>query len=108
VTAVESRIRLVRGGVREEGPRRWQAAAAERSVMLRHPAHVKAQLIGDDKQLLRVAVGGGQVAPALHVGEEAKPERRLGWLLGHGCVFHESAPGRSGSAENSFSCHLVQ
>jgi len=45
--------------------------------MLRHAPHVEPQLVGDGEQLLRVAVGGGQVAAALDVGEEAEPERRL-------------------------------
>ena len=55
--------------------------------MLRHPAHVEAELVGDDEQLLGVAVGGGGVPPALDVGEEAEPETRpAGLVVGHGRV----------------------
>ena len=45
--------------------------------MLRHPSHVETELVGDGEELLRVAVGGGQVPPALDVGKEAEPETRL-------------------------------
>ena len=44
--------------------------------MLSHPAHVEAQLVGDDEQFLGVPVGSGGVTPALDVGEKAEPEGR--------------------------------
>jgi hypothetical protein len=41
--------------------------------MLSHPADVEAELIGDDEQFLRVAVGQRQVAVAgLDVGQESR------------------------------------
>jgi hypothetical protein len=73
-----------RGRVREEGPRRRQPAAAEGRMVLRHPAHVKPQFVSNDEQLLRVAVGDSRAPLALHVREEAEPEARLTWLVGHG------------------------
>jgi len=54
--------------------------------MLGDPAHVEAELVGDDEQFLGVAVGGGRVSPALDVGEEAEAEARLGGLAGHALV----------------------
>jgi hypothetical protein len=51
--------------------------------MLCDPADVEAELVGDDKQLLGVAVGRGQVSPALDMGEEPEPETRRAELAGH-------------------------
>src|ERR1700677_2892609 len=68
------------GGVSKERPWRRQSAATERRVMLRDPAHVETQLVGDDEQLLCVAVGGGRVTAALDMGEKSEPET---WLVGH-------------------------
>ena len=71
--------------VGEERPRRRQAAAAVRHVVLGDPADVEAELVGDDEQLLGVAVRRGQVVAAtLDVGEEAEPETRgVGALVAH-------------------------
>ena len=77
-----------RGGVGQERPRRGQPAAAERHVVLGHPSHVETQLVGDDEQLLSVAVGGRGAASALDVGEEPEPEARGLRLCRHGRTSH--------------------
>ncbi len=86
-----------RGGVREEGPRGGQSAAAERNVVLGHPADVEAEFVGDHEQVLGVAVGAGEVGAApLDVGEEAEPE--TGSLAGHARPLSRSRDGAGGCA----------
>jgi hypothetical protein len=56
-------------------------------VVLGDASDIEAELVGDNEQLLRVAISSGQVAAALDVRQEAKPEPRPAGDFGHADAF---------------------